>query len=76
MSMTRHLERYRRPQRKIGSRPAVRWREDETVLWIEDCDARTALAKGLRNKLPVAWPHVEENAAVEIWLTIEGATAF
>lgn len=38
-------------------------------------DARKALAKGLQGKLPASWPHVEENAAVEIWLTIQGATA-
>jgi len=38
-------------------------------------DARTALAKGLAGKLPASWRHAEENAAVEIWLTIDGATA-
>jgi len=38
-------------------------------------DARAALAKGLAGKLPASWRHAEENAAVEIWLTIEGATA-
>jgi len=38
-------------------------------------DARAALAKGLQGKLPASWPHAEENASVEIWLTIDGATA-
>src|SRR5207249_918130 len=38
-------------------------------------DAREALAEGLAGKLPASWRHAEENAAVEIWLTIEGATA-
>ncbi|MCI0642684.1 MAG: RNA methyltransferase [Gemmataceae bacterium] len=38
-------------------------------------DARKALARGLTGKLPASWNHAEENAAVEIWLTIQGATA-
>lgn len=38
-------------------------------------DARKALARGLAGKLPASWHHVEENAAIEIWLTIHGATA-
>jgi tRNA (guanine6-N2)-methyltransferase len=38
-------------------------------------DARKALAEGLTGKLPASWRPVEENAAVEIWLTIHGATA-
>jgi 23S rRNA G2445 N2-methylase RlmL len=38
-------------------------------------DARMALAEGLAGKLPASWKHAEENAAVEIWLTIDGATA-
>lgn len=38
-------------------------------------DAREALAEGLAGKLPASWRHAEENAAIEIWLTIEGATA-
>ena len=38
-------------------------------------DARKALARGLAGKLPASWRHAEENAAVEIWLTIHGATA-
>jgi 23S rRNA G2445 N2-methylase RlmL len=38
-------------------------------------DARKALAEGLAGKLPASWRHAEENAAVEIWLTIHGATA-
>jgi len=38
-------------------------------------DAGHALAKGLAGKLPSSWKHVEENAAVEVWLTIEGRRA-
>jgi 23S rRNA G2445 N2-methylase RlmL len=38
-------------------------------------DARKALAEGLAGKLPASWRHAEEDAAVEIWLTIEGTTA-
>jgi len=38
-------------------------------------DARNALADGLAGKLPASWRHAEENAAVEVWLTIHGATA-
>jgi 23S rRNA G2445 N2-methylase RlmL len=38
-------------------------------------DARKALAEGLAGKLPSSWKHAEENAAVEIWLTIDGAAA-
>lgn len=38
-------------------------------------DARKALAEGLGGKLPASWRPAEENAAVEIWLTIHGATA-
>jgi 23S rRNA G2445 N2-methylase RlmL len=38
-------------------------------------DARKALAQGLAGKLPASWRPAEENAAVEIWLTIHEATA-
>ena len=38
-------------------------------------DARDALADGLAGKLPPSWRHAEENAAVEIWLTMDGPTA-
>jgi 23S rRNA G2445 N2-methylase RlmL len=38
-------------------------------------DARNALARGLAGKLPQSWRHAEENAAVEVWLTIHNATA-
>src|SRR5919201_960264 len=38
-------------------------------------DARKALAQGLAGKLPASWRAAEENAAVEVWLTIDGATA-
>lgn len=37
--------------------------------------AREALASGLDGKLPASWRPAEENAAVEIWLTIKDATA-
>ena len=38
-------------------------------------DARKALVQGLEGKLPASWRLVEENAAVEIWLTIDEAMA-
>jgi 23S rRNA G2445 N2-methylase RlmL len=38
-------------------------------------DAGKALAKGLAGKLPASWRRAEENAAVEIWLTIHGSSA-
>jgi tRNA (guanine6-N2)-methyltransferase len=38
-------------------------------------DAGKALAQGLAGKLPASWRPVEDNAAVEVWLTIHGATA-
>jgi 23S rRNA G2445 N2-methylase RlmL len=38
-------------------------------------DAARALAEGLAGKLPASWRPAEENAAVEVWLTIQGATA-
>jgi tRNA (guanine6-N2)-methyltransferase len=38
-------------------------------------DAGKALAAGLAGKLPASWRPAEENAAIEIWLTIQGATA-
>jgi 23S rRNA G2445 N2-methylase RlmL len=38
-------------------------------------DARKALAQGLAGKLPASWRHADENASVEIWLTINEATA-
>ena len=39
-------------------------------------DARQALAAGLDSVFPTSWRHAEENAAVEVWLTIQGATAY
>jgi 23S rRNA G2445 N2-methylase RlmL len=39
-------------------------------------DAREALARGLEGNLPASWRHAEENASVEVWLTIQGATAY
>jgi tRNA (guanine6-N2)-methyltransferase len=38
-------------------------------------DARKALAQGLAGTVPESWRPVEENAAVEFWLTIHGAMA-
>jgi 23S rRNA G2445 N2-methylase RlmL len=38
-------------------------------------DAYKALARGLAGKLPASWKLAEENAAVEIWLTIHGNMA-
>jgi 23S rRNA G2445 N2-methylase RlmL len=38
-------------------------------------DAQEALAKGLAGKLPASWRPAEENASVEIWLSIDNATA-
>jgi tRNA (guanine6-N2)-methyltransferase len=38
-------------------------------------DAGKALAEGLEGKIPTSWRPAEENAAVEIWLTIDAATA-
>jgi 23S rRNA G2445 N2-methylase RlmL len=38
-------------------------------------DARKALAEGLAGKIPTSWLEVEENAALEVWLSIDNATA-
>lgn len=38
-------------------------------------DARKHLARGLEGKFPASWKHAEENAAVEVWLTIDGSRA-
>lgn len=38
-------------------------------------DARKQLARGLTGKLPASWRHAEENASIEIWLSIDQATA-
>jgi tRNA (guanine6-N2)-methyltransferase len=38
-------------------------------------DARKALAEGLLGKFPDSWRPAEENASIEVWLTIEGAQA-
>jgi 23S rRNA G2445 N2-methylase RlmL len=38
-------------------------------------DAQKALAQGLAGVIPASWKPAEENAAVEVWLTIRGATA-
>lgn len=38
-------------------------------------DALEALARGLTGKLPQSWRRVDEDAALEFWLTIHGATA-
>jgi 23S rRNA G2445 N2-methylase RlmL len=39
-------------------------------------DAGKAMARGLEGKLPGSWRYADENASVEIWLTIHGKTAF
>lgn len=36
-------------------------------------DARNAMAEGLAGKFPASWKHAEENASIEVWLTIDGA---
>jgi 23S rRNA G2445 N2-methylase RlmL len=38
-------------------------------------DAKKAMVRGLAGKLPASWKYAEENASVEIWLTINGAMA-
>lgn len=38
-------------------------------------DAKKAMMRGLIGKLPGSWRYAEENASVEIWLTINGAMA-
>lgn len=38
-------------------------------------DALHAMSRGLTGVIPGSWKFAEENAAVEIWLTINGATA-
>ena len=38
-------------------------------------DAGKAMAQGLAGKLPASWRFADENASVEIWLTIHGTTA-
>lgn len=38
-------------------------------------DASKSLSRGLVGKLPESWKHAEQNAAIEIWLTIHGGTA-
>jgi tRNA (guanine6-N2)-methyltransferase len=38
-------------------------------------DARKAFAAGLAGKFPDSWRPAEENAAVEFWLSIDGASA-
>jgi 23S rRNA G2445 N2-methylase RlmL len=38
-------------------------------------DAGKAMARGLAGKLPASWRPAEENAAVEVWLTIDGKQA-
>jgi 23S rRNA G2445 N2-methylase RlmL len=38
-------------------------------------DALKAMSRGLAGKLPASWKFAEENASVEIWITINGAMA-
>src|SRR5437870_5450530 len=39
-------------------------------------DAGKALAQGLAGKLPASWRFADENASVEVWLTIHGRSAW
>jgi 23S rRNA G2445 N2-methylase RlmL len=38
-------------------------------------DAGKALAQGLAEKFPASWKYAEENASIEVWLTIHGRKA-
>ena len=38
-------------------------------------DAKKSLMRGLAGKLPSSWKYAEENASIEIWLTIKDAVA-
>jgi tRNA (guanine6-N2)-methyltransferase len=38
-------------------------------------DALKSMARGLAGKFPASWKPADENAAIEVWLTINGATA-
>src|SRR5207244_3245012 len=38
-------------------------------------DALKAMSRGLAGVIPASWKHAQENAALEIWLTIQGALA-
>jgi len=38
-------------------------------------DAQKAMARGLGGVVPASWKYAEENASLEIWLTIHGAMA-
>lgn len=38
-------------------------------------DARKALVRGLAGKFPASWRQVDEDAAIEVWLTIHNDTA-
>jgi tRNA (guanine6-N2)-methyltransferase len=38
-------------------------------------DAKQAMLRGLAGKFPASWKYAEENASIEIWLTINGAMA-
>src|SRR5205814_10381166 len=38
-------------------------------------DALKAMARGLAGKFPASWKPADENAAIEVWLTINEATA-
>lgn len=38
-------------------------------------DARKAFIAGLASKMPTGWREVDENAYLEVWLTIDGKTA-
>lgn len=38
--------------------------------------AQKALAQGLAGKFPATWKPADENASIEVWLTIQGKTAY
>ncbi len=38
-------------------------------------DATKSFKQGLAGKLPASWKHADEDASVELWLTINGSTA-
>jgi 23S rRNA G2445 N2-methylase RlmL len=67
-----HHSVHAKPKGKPGYRLVAQMNGDNAYL---RRDARRALSEGLVGKLPASWKHVDENAAVEVWLTIDGPTA-
>jgi tRNA (guanine6-N2)-methyltransferase len=61
---------------KPKSKPTYRYvAQMDGVHGYRRVDALKAMARGLSGKLPNSWKPAEENASVEIWITIKGATA-